>query len=329
MTDGPPYPRRFDPRLLPPQRHPIRLWEPDSEQPLRGGLQSNGHGFPPRAGEEFPPRNAWERLTRGQPLGKRAVMIYDASLDVEQTAGVPFFQLSGNDCDAQQLTLVLAPPTVVAEPFTDVRANDVNIQNLSTSQDNYEVSDADFPGALVPITWPPLQAKIKWGIGGHHTEAWVDIMNGCVVNLCASFVEVLAAIVLTDDNAISGTSAAYSLAAFIGPGFTRPGNAQNTVYVGSLEESAESLVFPVPRFAKRAYVIGRDPAVTPAVTVATLRFWQNVLPAGNAGARNVGNFLCTSNQFQPVDVPNGGQYFSVLSGEGQTNSYAVIFDLSL
>lgn len=319
-----------DPRLLPPQ--PLQLWQPDPVEPLYDALQYGGHGFPPRAGEgDGPPRTAWERLTRGQPLGKRAILLYNADSENEQVSPVPFFQIRGDNCDAQPITLMIAPPRVHASSFADLIAlTNENYQNLSGDQDNYEVADADFPDDTTPITWPPLQVEIRWGsAGAPPVKAIVDIMNGVTVNLTASFVEAVAYIATTDDNGIAGTSAAYALTAYIAPGYKRPGDAQNTVYVGNVEAGAESNIFRVPRFAKRAFIVANDPGTAPVATVATLRFWQNVVGAGNAGAQNVGNFLNTGNSYLPVNVPNGGLYFSVLSGMGTTQRFSVVFDLSI
>lgn len=320
----------IDPRALgaqlPPQ--PLRLWTPDPVEPLSGGLEYAGHGFPARQGESGTPRNGWERFTRGMPLGKKAVLLYNADVEGEQFTGVPFLQLRSDDCDAQPVTLVIAPPRVIAMNFDDVITNE-NLQNLSGDQDNVEVSDQDFPGDTTPITWPPLQVKIRWGSAGvTPNEALVDVMNGVTVNLSASFIEASGIITQMDDSGIGGTSAAYALSAIVAPGYTRPGNAQCTVYCGDVDAGAESVIFRVPRFAKRAWVLSNDSAVAPGVTIATLRFWQSVLGAGVAGASNVGNVLVTGNQYQPANVPNGGLYFSVLNG-GSTARFAVIFDLSI
>lgn len=306
----------------------------DPEQPLDGQLEYPQHGLRPRGGEGRPGPGAqgWERLVLGQPLGKRSNLLFEAADIGTIQRAIPFFQLRGDDRDAMPLTLTLIPPEVVfAEPATAIEDAQGNMQNIGGSQDSFEVSDADFPGTSIPVTWPPMLARVKWGTGGINTFADVDLCNGVVLNLHASFVEVWPYVDLVDANGISGTSAVYSLGAFLSPGYTKPGNAQRTVYCGAIAADVESITFRVPRFAKRAYLVASDKtALTPQLTAGTLRFWQNVLPAGDANAKNLGNFyFAGATSFQSVEIPNGSMYFSVLSGMSITSLFSVIFDLMI
>ncbi len=125
---------------------------------------------------------------------------------------------------------------------------------------------------------------------------------------------------------ISGTSAAYYLAAFVGPGFAR-GNAQRTVYVGDLDANMESGVYDVPRFAKRAYVYGQDNMTPPSLPAGFLRFWQS--PTGAASGTNVGNAYFNGNQPVSFDIPSGAAYFSVYNQSGTTMRQSVVFELAL
>ncbi len=122
-------------------------------------------------------------------------------------------------------------------------------------------------------------------------------------------------------------SAAYVIAAFASPGFVQAGVAQRTIYVGSPAEGIESEVFSIPRFAKRAYLIGCDPAAAPGITIGTIRWWQSA--DGVAGANNLGNMFVSGNQPQAFDVPNGAQYFSVLPGMAGSVLFSVVFDLAI
>lgn len=306
----------------------------DPEQPLEGELTYPQHGLRPRVGEGRPGPGVqgWERLVLGQPLGKRSNMLFETGDIGQIQRAIPFFQMRGDDRDAMPLTLTLIPPEVVfLQPADAIDSAQGNIQNIGGSQDNTEVSDDDFPGTAIPITWPPMLARVKWGTGGINTFADVDLCNGVALNLHASFVEVWPYLDLTEANGISGTSAVYSLGGFLSPGYTRPGNAQRTVYAGTITANEEGVTFPVPRFAKRAYLVGNDKtALTPQLSVGTLRFWQNVLGAGDANAQNLANYYFAGvTSFQSVEIPNGAMYFSVLSGMSVNARFAVIFDLMI
>ena len=146
--------------------------------------------------------------------------------------------MQGDDADAQQIILTIALPTVVALAFADIALK--NLQNLTGEQDNFQVTTGDFPGTADPIEWPQLECIIEWGVGGTSTKAVVDMMNGTTVNLVASFVRVHVAVAPSQRSGFVGTSAAYVLSAFIGPGFTVAKVAQKTVYVGDVAASAGS-----------------------------------------------------------------------------------------
>jgi hypothetical protein len=262
-------------------------------------------------------------------MGKRSVIIFNADGGEKQRSPVPILQLRGDDADACQLVITLSTPAVVPQAFERTLA-EINGQNISGEQDNLQIqSRPSFPGLLVPIRWPPVEAIIEWGVGGGQSRAAVDFLNGSTVSITASFVRVFAAIVSGVDSNISGTSAAYVLGASIGPGFARPDTAQKTVYVGEVGSLAESGVFAIPRFARSAYVVGCDPQAGPAVsiTVATLRFWQS--PDGVAGGNNVGNFVCSGAQPLPFLIPSGAAYASVINGMGVASRMSIVYNLAI
>lgn len=292
-------------------------------RPLSRELRYPEHGYPPRSGEDRPGLSAWERLARGGALGKKSVLVYNAARrSTVQSSAVSILRVQGDDGDAQHLTLTLAPPLVIPLPFSPLLAS--GAQNLTGEQNNAEVaSRGNFPGALSPIAWPPIEAIIEWGVGGTCATVAVDFLNGTAVNLVASSLEVHAAIAAAPE-AIAGTSAAYVLGAWVGPGFARPGVAQKTVYVGTLHGYRESNAAPIPRFARSAYVLASDHSSAPPVTRATLRFWQSP-----DRTNNVGNVVIVGRQPTPFDIPAGAAYASVLSGLPCDGRFSILYNLAI
>lgn len=305
---------------------PERRYDYPNPGPLFGEPEVKGRQLPHNRGEDREGLSPWGRLCDGGAIGKKSVLIYNANNSAKQNAGVSMLQVEGDDMDAQQLILTLAPPTIVPIELAVIAGT--NLQNVTGEQNNFQVDDRTFPGTAGPTVWPPLLAEIEWGVGGTSVKATVDYVNGMTVNLVASWVRVTARIASSEESDVVGTSAAYVLAAFVGPGITKPGIARRTIYTNQISDGVESDVFPVPRFASRATVIACDPASPPAVNVATLRFWQSA--DGVAGGNNVGNFLITGNTPGPFDVPNAAQYFSVINGTGVADlTFAVLFELAI
>ncbi len=304
------------------------IFVPRDWGPMDGEMMYPGEGYLPRPGEDRPAMSAWGRLSRGGAMGKKANLTFNANGAADQAALVPILQIQGDDADALQLVVTLCPPSVVAQPFSTSLATQ-NKQVVTGEQDNIQMqSRVTFPGTGGPIVWPPFEAVLQWGVGGTSNRAEVDFVNGAQVTVVASWLRVFGAVVSGSASGISGTSAIYTLAAFVGPGLAR-GHARKTIYVGAVDALAESAVFPIPRFAERATVVSCDPAAGPAVavTVATLRFWQS--PDGAAGGNNVGNFVVSGNQPVPFTVPAGAGYASVLSGMGIASRMAIVYDLSI
>lgn len=286
-----------------------------------------GNGYPANPGEDRPGLSAFGRLAKGGATGKSSILIYNGdSSRLVQPAAVPMLQLEGDDLDACQLCITLAPPRVIAIPFADL--DGIAQQVLTGEQDNASVDTGNFPGTASPIAWPPLEAIIEWGVKGTAARAVVDFVNGVTVNVIASYLRVYAAVTQNEASGeISGTSAAYYLAAFVGPGWTKTGTAQRTVYVGTVDDADESDVFDVPKFARRAYLVGCDASVTPAVVAGFLRFWQS--PDGQAGGNSTGTFFQNSNQPVAFDIPAGSAYFSVYNQSGVDMRMNVVFELAL
>jgi hypothetical protein len=260
----------------------------------------------------------------GQTLGKSSILIYDSMKPRLQTAGVDMFRLEGDDLDAQQLTITLHPPRIIPLSFAAVTER-LDQQNLTGEQTNAEVTAGTFPGTGRPVIWPPLEAQIAFGVGGVSTQVAVDFINGITLTVQASYLSASAQISQSRESGdIFGTSAAYYLAAHVGPGFAES-HAQRTVFTGAVEDRHESDVFDVPRFAKVATLVGRrDPGhPMPTLTVGWIRFWQS--PHGEHG---VGDFFVSGPDAR-VEVPNAAQYFTVLNQSGHRMKMSVIFELAL
>ena len=283
-----------------------------------------GNGLPPRPGEDRPGLSPFGRLAMGQALGKSSILIYDRRVDCVQPSQVDMISVEGDDLDAQQLILTLHPPRVIPLRFSEV-ASRLDQQNITNEVTNAEVTACDFPGDDKPIQWPPLEALIAFGVGGVSTEVVVDYMNGVTVCASASFFRVKALVTQNRHlGDIVGTSAAYYLAAHVGPGFAES-HAQRTIFVGDVSDHDESDVFDVPRFAKIATLIGcrRRHRDTPTLTIGWIRFWQD--PKGD---HCVGDFFVSDHQSH-VEIPNAAQYFSVFNESGHKMKMSVIFELAL
>lgn len=295
-----------------------RFYQPLSTIPL-----FPNNGVPARPGEDRPGLSPFGRLAMGANLGTRSILIYDGDSRDVQSAATDMIGLEGDDLDSQQLILTLHPPRVIPLCFGEVSQR-LDQQNLTGEQSNGEISPSDFPGTHDSMQWPPLEAAIEFGTGGVNTKVVVDYLNGVTLALEASFLRVQALVTQTREiNHIFGTSAAYYLAAHVGPGFAES-HARRTIYVERLGNCEESEPFDVPRFGKTATLVGfhRHHKKVPQITTGWIRFWQS--PDRTNG---VGDFFFA--QSQPVAVPNGAQYFTVLNTSGSPLRTSVVFELAL
>ncbi len=286
-----------------------------------------GNGYPPRPGEDRPGLSPFGRLAMGQTLGGSSVLVYCQDVNGVQNAPVDMITVEGDDVDAWQLAVTLHPPRVIPLPF-DVVLDRLDQQNLTGEQTNSEVTVGRFPGTKCPVQWPPLEARIEFGVGGVSTEFYVDYINGLSFGVVASYLRVSALVSQSCQNGgIFGTSAAYRLAAHVGPGFVE-GHVQRTIFVGEVEDHRESDVFDVPKFGKVGFLTGCRPRHknrrhSPSVAVGWIRFFQSP-----DGTNCVGDFFMASHETR-VEVPNGGLYFSVFNESGHAMKMSVIFELAL
>ena len=292
--------------------------------PLYDAPRYPGRGYPPRRGEDRPGLSTWGRLAKGGSPGKSSVLVYDGTNSADQVAAVQIAQLEGDDLDATQLCITLLPPRVIPIAFADLPDDP---QNLTTSADANEVPASAFPGTGASIAWPPFEAVVEWGVGGCSARAYVDYLSGTTLNVIASFVRVYAAIAQGPSAGLANTSAAYQLSAFIGPGWTRTGTAQKTIFTDVIGNNASSAVITTPPFARKVTVAGCDTTTPPNLANGWIRFWQDP-----AGTENVGNYFFNANQPASFPVPNGGAYFSVENTTGEPGGgmqMAAIFELGI
>ncbi len=286
-----------------------------------------GNGYPPRPGEDRPGLSPFGRLAMGGCLGKSSILIYNNENPAVQPAAVDMITVEGDDLDAWQLTVTLHPPRVIPICFEEV-LDRLDQQNLTGEMTNADIIDKDFPGTKRAMRWPPLEALVEFGVGGVSTQVVVDYINGVSFGVIASYLRVSALVSQSRKNGdIYGTSAAYYLAAHVGPGFVE-GHVQRTVFVGDVHENRESDVFDVPKFGKVAFLSGcrahhKSRRHAPVVAVGWIRFYQS-----SDRTNCVGDFFVSSYESR-VEVPNGGMYFSVWNQSGHEMKMSVIFELAL
>jgi len=295
--------------------------------PLYGDPIFPGNGYPPRPGEDRPGLSPFGRLAMGQTLGKSSILIYDHEQISVQQSPVDMITVEGDDLDSQQLVLTLHPPRVIPLALEEIRER-LDQQNLTGEQTNSEVA-THFPGTPRPLRWPPLEALIEFGTGGVSTQIVVDYLNGVTLSVIASYLRVHALVSQSRQSGdIFGTSAAYYLAAHVGPGFAVP-HVQRTVFVGDVNDGQESDVFDTPKFAKIGTLVGTHQPLhhhqrPPVITKGFIRFWQS-----RDGSGPVGDFFFSGDGSSPVEVPNAGLYFSVFNQSGHCMKMSVIFELAL
>ena len=293
--------------------------------PLRDDLRFPGHGLPNRAIEELEVLTPFGRWVKNQGLGKSANVLYDATKGVWQFAEDSNFEPQGYDVDATQLQITLCQPLAIPRVDVDLGADP---SNQSGGFDNAGMMGRVYPGTAAPIAWPPFTARLKWGTGGTYAEAYIDWVNGTTINVSASALDLRAA-VSPDAIYVPGTSGLYQLRAFLSPGWPRPGNAQRTVYVGPVVYGAQSNIFVLPPLSRDVTVIGADPTPTtiltpPALTAGYIRFFQDP-----AGQKYIGNYFVGGNQPQSFRIPNGAQYFAIVSGMEPTSLFSACFGLAV
>lgn len=289
----------------------------------------------------------WERLSKGQALGKRIVIaVPDLPFGAQRPGTVDMIQIKGDDRDACQIAVTLIPPKarVVTEMQGGVFPPDA--QTIAGTRTPASLFASPPPGGVYFA--PPAVAVVQWGIGGVQSEAEVDFSSGAVINLNASFVRVGAFIDLPAESFPVGV--AIELGAFVGPGFPKSPSGQRSYNVLTLLAGPNGFpdlaygpngyitplgglapLFPVPNHAKQVTVLATDPNVvgpSPSPTTNTLDadiiFYRNNTATSPAGA-----FHVTNARPGPIPVPNGAVYWSVQNNVATSQNLQVIFDLNI
>lgn len=254
----------------------------------------------------------WAMLARGKTLGKSININYTGSTN-PATSPNNMFEVSGNDEDAFQLSIMLAPPKVYGRTFTSDQ-----LANASGSQDNRQVDFTSGTSFGNPF------ATIEWGIGGVSALAEADILNGLHLTVSASWLRIGASIDTPGE--MPSLSTAYQIAAFVGPGRPKDNNAQRTLIASNVAINVQSAIQATPRFAKKVYLIGANNAHT--LFVGTIRFFRDSL-----GADIVGDVFFSGNALTSSPIPNGGYYFAIVPGVATDaphgNFVNAVFELSI
>lgn len=273
-------------------------------------------------------QNQWRALTEGKTIGKRSVAMFTTpTFNLKSVPGViDMFTIQGDDQNALQLSVSVSPPRILSRN----NAASVNLQalqNLTNTQDNVQLWKPAILGAQDPSAWANPIAILEWGIGGvQNQQIEVDVMNGTVVNICASYVRLKCGFAVDSQPGFFGDPnflVPYEFAAFIGPGRPKDLGAQRTVLVGGVDDGVETSIVPVPRFAKKITPSGIF-GVAGHVFVGEIRFYRDIL-----GVNDNGSFTFSDNVPGPFAIPNGAQYFSVVNGSGAQVSIQAIFDLAI
>lgn len=300
------------------------------------------------------PNSIFSYLARGKSLGKKVDLLYDISHPFGQgSAAAPdtnLLEVKGVDEAAMNLQFTIVPPRIIPidSSFTlDQAKAAVQAQSASGAMDWLANEQGN---RLVKST--PLIAKLEWGVGGASIEkVEVDILNGCCVNLTASFLRAAVAVdpfcfLLT--NFPGGASPAlYELAAFIGPGYTKPNNAQRTIRFRSvaipdgITDFGTTPLVPIPRMATRcrlsvAPVDDTDPnsIVGWLAQIVFFNFYNGGLspnpdPTTWTDMAAVYTIADNGNGSGNVEIPNGATYAAVRHNNSFRIKPSLIFDLGI
>lgn len=167
-------------------------------------------------------------------------------------------------------------------------------------------------------------ARITFGVGGTQAEMDVDYIDGCMFNVPASYLRVVAHIDLDPgEDPAPGTIPETQAQAFIGyyphGGAVR---AQRTQRLGLVADAATSAIFPIPDFARVGRLIGSDPTA-PVSSGAVSLF------ADAAAAVPVGVFTAVDLLFLGgFPLTNGARYYSYTNLSGSPLTVRLIWNLA-
>lgn len=279
--------------------------------------------------------DAWKEMARGGNLGKSVPIRFVGAGFGTGVVTVPNAEIlrlhprTDRPDLVTQLCLTVSPPQVIdlniapnpAEPSIQGQdALDLSVVQSGNPTGGYPANlstAVQFANSLV---------KVEWGIGAIKNSAFIDCGNGLTVNLVTSWLIVTAFI--EQPIGVTPTPELYIIGANVGPGDARQHSSQRTIQVGNVANAGQSASFVIPRFARNVRVAGADGGAAPALAVGTIQFWGDA-----AMTLPIGDFAFNANQTNPIPVPGGAYFFSIIGGYAGTNiaspRYAAIFDLNL
>jgi hypothetical protein len=275
------------------------------------------------------PISSWDALSRGQTLGKKAVIFYPGSNQAQFVGNINILGIQSNDNkNALQLCVTLSPLLFLpssSQLIAMAAAGD--IQNVSGEMDNQNLLNI---ASSVPVNLVEAYATIEFGIGGVSNKVDCDISNGLVLNLSSSFVR---GSVTVDALNIpgGGTTGAYILSAFVGPGTAKANNAQRTLKCAiDTDITNISGNYAIPRYAKAVTLNGVGLPAQPNTFDATISFYSdNNCTIGTEIAQSQFN----STTHYPIVVPNGAYFFTMIDnhaiGSGSSGNINAVFDLAV
>lgn len=319
-----------------------------------------GHGYPvpdQHAGRAAPdrPDTLYARLAAGRSLGKKVNIASTSQGKLNSFVNV--LEVKGPDEAAMNLNVSLVPPKIIpyggANEITEAQAIVLlNRQAGSGARDNATMIAQN-------ISWSRLIAIVEWGIGGLANDSVeVDAMNGVNINVSASFLRIRAGFDHFPEllGVPQGDLALYELGAFIGPGWTKPRNAQRSIQfpllaatgTGANGSGAMSSIVPIPRYATSVRMIASSPStfgqgflpVLPQTGwFAQVVFYSSPGPGigptpditqspvpNQVGAATV---IDNGDGGSSIPIPNGAYFCSVLNGTGGFMQPTLIFDLGI
>lgn len=273
--------------------------------------------------------HGWESLSSGKTVGKAVTIDFNSAGNFLQV-GQDMLEVGGDTKDGLALSVILGTPKIAKRPAGSFDAS----QFGGPWQDNVEVlqtfqTDPNFygVGGNGPLT-SNVQAEIQWGIGGVNHKAIVDMCNGAGATISASWVRIRA--LINNDNS-NGQSLLYQCAAQVSPGHSKWLSAQFTQPLSDWDTNEETVVFAIPRFARRVNLLGLNNSATPGpLFQGSIRFWRNPNGPG-LGTQRVGEYLFVGNAANsvPLPIPNGAYYYTVVSQLATPNDLFAVFDLAI
>ena len=147
-------------------------------------------------------------------------------------------------------------------------------------------------------------ARITWGAGGVTTSVDVDILNGTVIRVAGSFINVTAHVV--GDALVEPPAICSAFASYLPSTGGRP--CQRTINLGAIAGGASSAVLPVPPYAGQLRLLTTS---LPGNTDSHIDFFRD--PAGalpialwrvaNAAGRNTGDLAL------PCVIPGAARFW--------------------